>query len=161
MRQLIWGIDKGSDEITEWVLRMDFRLSPGRASMEQNNTIIPTTHRLSSKARKTCFRLPAGLKAVLFKVSSLYDTSYLMSITKIRQLIYSNWLLIHLFSSVGYNMIKAIIRRYSMAFMGGLIGGILSIIVGIIIIIWPRIIAYIIGIYLVIIGVNAIITALR
>jgi hypothetical protein len=45
------------------------------------------------------------------------------------------------------------------AFSGGLIGGIISILVGIIIIIWPRIIAYIIGIYLIVIGIIAIIAS--
>jgi hypothetical protein len=43
---------------------------------------------------------------------------------------------------------------------GGLIGGILTIVVGIVIIIWPRIIAYIIGIYFIVIGILAIISAL-
>jgi hypothetical protein len=43
---------------------------------------------------------------------------------------------------------------------GGLITGIISIVVGIIIIIWPRIIAYIIGIYLIVIGIIAVISAL-
>jgi hypothetical protein len=43
---------------------------------------------------------------------------------------------------------------------GGLIGGIISVIAGIIVIIWPRIIAYIIGIYLIIIGAIAIISSL-
>ena len=42
----------------------------------------------------------------------------------------------------------------------GLIGGIISIIVGVLVIIWPRIIAYVIGIYLIIIGILAIIAAL-
>lgn len=45
--------------------------------------------------------------------------------------------------------------------IGGLIAGIISIIVGIIIIVWPRIIAYIIGAYLVIVGIIAIIAAVR
>lgn len=39
----------------------------------------------------------------------------------------------------------------------GLVAGIISILVGIIIIIWPRIIAYVIGIYLIIVGILAII----
>lgn len=43
--------------------------------------------------------------------------------------------------------------------VGGLIAGILSIIVGIIIIVWPRIIAYLIGIYLVIVGIIAILAS--
>ncbi len=36
--------------------------------------------------------------------------------------------------------------------IGGLIAGIITIIAGIIILVWPRIIAYIIGIYLIIVG---------
>ena len=42
----------------------------------------------------------------------------------------------------------------------GIIGGIISILVGIIIIVWPRIIAYVIGGWLIIIGVLAILQAL-
>jgi uncharacterized membrane protein HdeD (DUF308 family) len=45
--------------------------------------------------------------------------------------------------------------------VSGLIAGILTILVGIIIIAWPRVIAYIIGIYLIIIGIIAIINAVR
>ena len=40
-----------------------------------------------------------------------------------------------------------------------LIGGIISIVIGIIIILWPRIIAYVIGIWLVIVGIIAIISS--
>jgi uncharacterized membrane protein HdeD (DUF308 family) len=40
-----------------------------------------------------------------------------------------------------------------MTVSGGLIAGIISIVVGIIIIIWPRVIAYIVGIYLIVVGV--------
>lgn len=36
--------------------------------------------------------------------------------------------------------------------VGGLVGGIISVVVGIIIIIWPRFLALIIGLYLVVIG---------
>lgn len=43
--------------------------------------------------------------------------------------------------------------------VSGLIGGILTIIVGIIVLVWPRIIAYIIGIYLIIVGILAIIAS--
>ncbi len=43
----------------------------------------------------------------------------------------------------------------------GLLAGIIAVISGIVIMIWPRIIAYIIGIWLIIIGVLAIINALR
>ena len=44
---------------------------------------------------------------------------------------------------------------------GGLIAGIITISAGIIILVWPRIIAYIIGIYLIIAGLTAIIAVLR
>jgi uncharacterized membrane protein HdeD (DUF308 family) len=43
-----------------------------------------------------------------------------------------------------------------MSISGGLLGGIISIVAGAVVIIWPKIIAYIIGIYLIIIGVIAI-----
>jgi uncharacterized membrane protein HdeD (DUF308 family) len=43
-----------------------------------------------------------------------------------------------------------------MSISGGLIEGIISIVAGAIVIIWPKVIAYIIGIYLIIIGVIAI-----
>jgi uncharacterized membrane protein HdeD (DUF308 family) len=45
--------------------------------------------------------------------------------------------------------------------VAGLIGGTLAIIAGIKVIVWPRIIAYIIGIYLIIIGILAVISAVR
>jgi hypothetical protein len=44
--------------------------------------------------------------------------------------------------------------------LGGLIGGIITLAVGIIILVWPRIIAYVIGIWLIIVGIIAIIGAL-
>ena len=44
--------------------------------------------------------------------------------------------------------------------VGGLVGGIISIIVGLIIIIWPRVIAYVIGGWLIVIGVLAILYTL-
>ena len=44
--------------------------------------------------------------------------------------------------------------------IGGLIGGIITLAVGIIILVWPRIIAYVIGIWLIIVGIIAIIGAL-
>ena len=44
---------------------------------------------------------------------------------------------------------------------GGLAVGIITIIVGVIILIWPRIIAYIIGIYLIIVGIVALVSVLR
>lgn len=44
--------------------------------------------------------------------------------------------------------------------VGGLIGGILAIIFGIIVIVFPRILAYIIGTYLILGGIIAVIAAL-
>ena len=44
--------------------------------------------------------------------------------------------------------------------ISGLVAGIISIVVGIVVIIWPRIIAYIIGGYLVIVGIIAVVAAL-
>ena len=44
--------------------------------------------------------------------------------------------------------------------VGGLIGGIISIIVGIIIIVWPRIVAFVIGGWLIVIGVLAVLATL-
>ncbi len=41
--------------------------------------------------------------------------------------------------------------------VGGIIAGLISIAAGIIILIWPRLLAYIIGIYLIIVGLFAII----
>ena len=45
--------------------------------------------------------------------------------------------------------------------VGGLIAGIITIVAGIIILVWPRVIAYIIGIYLIVIGLVAVIAVLR
>ena len=42
----------------------------------------------------------------------------------------------------------------------GVIGGIISILVGIVIIVWPRIIAYVIGGWLIVVGVLAILYVL-
>jgi uncharacterized membrane protein HdeD (DUF308 family) len=44
--------------------------------------------------------------------------------------------------------------------ISGLVAGIISIVVGIVVIAWPRIIAYIIGAYLVIVGIIAVVAAL-
>jgi hypothetical protein len=44
--------------------------------------------------------------------------------------------------------------------VGGLVAGIISIVAGVVVLIWPKILAYIIGIYLIIIGVVAVITVL-
>jgi len=43
---------------------------------------------------------------------------------------------------------------------GGLIAGIITVVAGVIVLIWPRIIAYIIGIYFIIVGALAVIAAL-
>lgn len=43
----------------------------------------------------------------------------------------------------------------------GLIGGIISVVAGLIVIIWPRIIAYAIGIFLIIVGILSIVAAYR
>jgi uncharacterized membrane protein HdeD (DUF308 family) len=45
--------------------------------------------------------------------------------------------------------------------ISGLVAGIISIVVGIVVILWPRIIAFVIGAYLVIIGIIAVVAALR
>ncbi|MDM8000260.1 MAG: DUF3096 domain-containing protein [Dehalococcoidia bacterium] len=42
-----------------------------------------------------------------------------------------------------------------------LAGGILSIVVGVAVIVWPRILAYMVGIYLILVGIIAIVAALR
>ena len=42
----------------------------------------------------------------------------------------------------------------------GLLGGIITVIVGIILLVWPRLVAAIVGIYLIIIGVIAIVGTL-
>ena len=44
--------------------------------------------------------------------------------------------------------------------VSGLIGGIITLIVGIVILVWPRIIAYVIGIWLIIVGIIAIVNSL-
>ncbi|MBE0481411.1 MAG: DUF3096 domain-containing protein [Dehalococcoidia bacterium] len=43
--------------------------------------------------------------------------------------------------------------------VSGLIAGIISVVVGLIIMVWPRLIAYVIGIYLIVIGIIAIVAA--
>jgi uncharacterized membrane protein HdeD (DUF308 family) len=43
--------------------------------------------------------------------------------------------------------------------IGGLIGGIITLALGIVILVWPRIIAYVIGIWLIIVGIIAIVNA--
>jgi len=44
--------------------------------------------------------------------------------------------------------------------ISGLIGGVLAIVAGIIVIIWPRIIAWVVGIYLIIFGIFAVLAAM-
>jgi uncharacterized membrane protein HdeD (DUF308 family) len=43
--------------------------------------------------------------------------------------------------------------------VSGLVGGLLSIFAGIAVIVWPRIIAYVIGVYLIVIGIIAVLAA--
>jgi uncharacterized membrane protein HdeD (DUF308 family) len=43
--------------------------------------------------------------------------------------------------------------------VSGLVGGIVSIFAGIVVIAWPRVIAYVIGIYLILVGTIAIVAA--
>ena len=45
--------------------------------------------------------------------------------------------------------------------VSGFIGGIITIVAGIVVLIWPKILAYIVGIYLIIIGVLAVTAALN
>jgi uncharacterized membrane protein HdeD (DUF308 family) len=45
--------------------------------------------------------------------------------------------------------------------ISGLVAGILAVLAGIVVIIWPRIIAYIVGIYFIIAGIIAIIAAVQ
>jgi len=45
--------------------------------------------------------------------------------------------------------------------LGGLIAGFISIAAGIVILVWPRVLAYIIGIYLIIVGLITVIGVLR
>jgi len=44
--------------------------------------------------------------------------------------------------------------------IGGLIGGIITLILGIIILVWPRLVTTIIGIWLIIVGIVAIVSSL-
>jgi uncharacterized membrane protein HdeD (DUF308 family) len=44
--------------------------------------------------------------------------------------------------------------------VGGLAAGIISIIAGIVVLVWPKVLAYVIGIYLIIVGLVAVITVL-
>ena len=44
---------------------------------------------------------------------------------------------------------------------GGLIGGIITVIVGIMLMVWPRFIAAIIGIYLILVGIVAVVAVLQ
>lgn len=44
--------------------------------------------------------------------------------------------------------------------IGGLIAGIIAIVFGIVILVWPKILAYLIAIYLIIVGVLAVVASL-
>ena len=44
--------------------------------------------------------------------------------------------------------------------VGGLIGGIITLVLGVIILVWPRLISTIIGIWLIIVGIIAIVSSL-
>ena len=48
----------------------------------------------------------------------------------------------------------------SLAEISGIVGGIISIAFGLLVIVWPRLLRYIVGIYFIIIGVIAIVNAL-
>jgi uncharacterized membrane protein HdeD (DUF308 family) len=43
----------------------------------------------------------------------------------------------------------------------GLISGILAVLAGVIVMVWPKILAYIIGIYFIVVGILAVIASLR
>ncbi len=45
--------------------------------------------------------------------------------------------------------------------ISGMLAGIISIIVGVVVIVWPRIIAFVIGAYLILIGIIAVVAAAR
>jgi len=45
--------------------------------------------------------------------------------------------------------------------LGGLTAGIITIAAGIVVLVWPRVIAYIVGIYLIIVGLIALLAVLR
>lgn len=45
--------------------------------------------------------------------------------------------------------------------VSGLAAGIVSVVVGVLVLVWPRIIAYAVGLYLIVIGVIAIVAAVR
>ena len=45
--------------------------------------------------------------------------------------------------------------------ISGMLAGIISIVVGVIVIVWPRIIAYVIGAWLIIVGIIAVVAAAR
>jgi len=44
--------------------------------------------------------------------------------------------------------------------IGGLLGGIVTVAAGVVILVWPKVIAYIIGIYLIIVGIVAVVASL-
>jgi uncharacterized membrane protein HdeD (DUF308 family) len=49
---------------------------------------------------------------------------------------------------------------FDLTLTGGIIAGVITIAVGIIVIIWPKVLAYILGIYLILLGIGTIITAI-
>jgi uncharacterized membrane protein HdeD (DUF308 family) len=49
---------------------------------------------------------------------------------------------------------------FELSLAGGIIAGVITIAVGIIILIWPKVLAYILGIYLVLLGIGTIIAAI-
>jgi uncharacterized membrane protein HdeD (DUF308 family) len=49
----------------------------------------------------------------------------------------------------------------SLVAISGLVGGIISIGVGLLVIMWPRLLRYIVGAYFVIVGIIAIVNAIR
>jgi uncharacterized membrane protein HdeD (DUF308 family) len=65
-----------------------------------------------------------------------------------------------------YNQISIKVKKGASIMDGllsvsGLVAGIISIVAGVVVLIWPKVLAYIIGIYLIIIGAVAVITVLR
>jgi hypothetical protein len=66
-------------------------------------------------------------------------------------------------SSINEGIVTLNNRRFSMFSgilgVGGLIGGIVTAILGVIILVWPRLISTIIGIWLIIVGILAIIAS--
>jgi uncharacterized membrane protein HdeD (DUF308 family) len=49
----------------------------------------------------------------------------------------------------------------SLAAISGIVGGIISIVFGLLVIMWPRLLRYIVGAYFIIVGIIAIVNALE